>query len=244
MMLDVVNVSKRYTGDKLTVDNVSFSVDKGTIYGLLGPNGAGKTTLMQMIATLLKPTAGEIYINGYKAPRDTLQIHKLIGFLTTEVKLDPISTPNKLYNFFAELYEIPKQYIKDKRQQDFDRFGITPFADKRIVDLSTGMKQKVSIAISLIHEPPLIIFDEPTNGLDILTSKLVTDYLLELKSQGRTILLSTHIFSLAESLCDEIGILVDGKLVLSGSAAELTEQTNSKNFEEAFFKIYSEHHKE
>lgn len=244
MMLDVVNVSKRYTGDKLTVDNVSFSVDKGTIYGLLGPNGAGKTTLMQMIATLLKPTSGEIYINGYKAPRDTLQIHKLIGFLTTEVKLDPISTPNKLYNFFAELYEIPKQYIKDKRQQDFDRFGITPFADKRIVDLSTGMKQKVSIAISLIHEPPLIIFDEPTNGLDILTSKLVTDYLLELKSQGRTILLSTHIFSLAESLCDEIGILVDGKLVLSGSAAELTEQTNSKNFEEAFFKIYSEHHKE
>ncbi len=244
MMLDVVNVSKRYTGDKLTVDNVSFSVDKGTIYGLLGPNGAGKTTLMQMIATLLKPTAGEIYINGYKAPRDTLQIHKLIGFLTTEVKLDPISTPNKLYNFFAELYEIPKQYIKDKRQQDFDRFGITPFADKRIVDLSTGMKQKVSIAISLIHEPPLIIFDEPTNGLDILTSKLVTDYLLELKSQGRTILLSTHIFSLAESLCDEIGILVDGKLVLSGSAAELTEQTDSKNFEEAFFKIYSEHHKE
>ena len=244
MMLDVVNVSKRYTGDKLTVDNVSFSVDKGTIYGLLGPNGAGKTTLMQMIATLLKPTAGEIYINGYKAPRDTLQIHNLIGFLTTEVKLDPISTPNKLYNFFAELYEIPKQYIKDKRQQDFDRFGITPFADKRIVDLSTGMKQKVSIAISLIHEPPLIIFDEPTNGLDILTSKLVTDYLLELKSQGRTILLSTHIFSLAESLCDEIGILVDGKLVLSGSAAELTEQTDSKNFEEAFFKIYSEHHKE
>ena len=244
MMLDVVNVSKRYTGDKLTVDNVSFSVDKGTIYGLLGPNGAGKTTLMQMIATLLKPTAGAIYIDGYRAPKDTLQIHKMIGFLTTEVKLDPISTPNRLYNFFAELYEIPKQYIKDKRQQDFDRFGITPFADKRIVDLSTGMKQKVSIAISLIHEPPLIIFDEPTNGLDILTSKLVTDYLLELKEQGRTIILSTHIFSLAESLCDEIGILVDGKLVLSGSAAELTEATNSRNFEEAFFKIYSEHHKE
>lgn len=244
MMLEVVNVCKRYTGDKLTVDNVSFSVDKGTIYGLLGPNGAGKTTLMQMISTLLKPTSGNIYINGLQAPKDTLQIHKMIGFLTTEVKLDPISTPNKLYNFFAELYEIPKPYIKDKRQQDFDRFGITPFADKRIVDLSTGMKQKVSIAISLIHEPPLIIFDEPTNGLDILTSKMVTDYLLELKEQGRTIILSTHIFSLAESLCDEIGILVDGKLVMSGSAPDLTEYTNSKNFEEAFFKIYSEHHKE
>ena len=244
MIIEVVNVCKRYVGDKLTVDNVSFSVDRGTIYGLLGPNGAGKTTLMQMIATLLKPTSGNIYIDGLQAPRDTLEIHRKIGFLTTEVKLDPISTPNRLYDFFSELYDIPKNEIKERRERDFERFGITPFADKRIVDLSTGMKQKVSIAISLMHEPPVIIFDEPTNGLDILTSKMVTDYLLELKSQGRTIILSTHIFSLAESLCDEIGILVDGRLVTSGSAKELTEQTGSANFEEAFFKIYSENHKE
>ncbi|MCR5618427.1 MAG: ABC transporter ATP-binding protein [Clostridiales bacterium] len=244
MIIEVVNVCKRYVGDKLTVDNVSFSVDRGTIYGLLGPNGAGKTTLMQMIATLLKPTSGNIYIDGLQAPRDTLEIHRKIGFLTTEVKLDPISTPNRLYDFFSELYDIPKNEIKERRERDFERFGITPFADKRIVDLSTGMKQKVSIAISLMHEPPVIIFDEPTNGLDILTSKMVTDYLLELKSQGRTIILSTHIFSLAESLCDEIGILVDGRLVTSGSAKKLTEQTGSANFEEAFFKIYSENHKE
>ena len=244
MMVEVCNVCKRYTEKKLTVDNVSFSVDGGTVYGLLGPNGAGKTTLMQMIATLLKPTSGEIYIAGLKAPKDALEIHRKIGFLTTEVKLDPASTPNRLYDFFAELYDIPKAVVKEKKQKDFDRFGIQPFADKRIVDLSTGMKQKVSIVISLVHEPPVIIFDEPTNGLDILTSKQVTDYLLELKAEGRAIILSTHIFQLTESLCDEIGILVDGRLVASGSAKELIKMTETNTFEEAFFKIYSDYHKE
>ena len=244
MMLEVINVCKRYTEDKLTVDNVSFKVDKGTVYGLLGPNGAGKTTLMQMIATLLTPTSGDIYIDGLKAPKDTLEIHKKIGFLTTEVKLDPVSTPDRLYDFFAELYDLPKDYIKEKKKIDFARFGIEPFAKKRIVELSTGMKQKISIVISLMHEPPVIIFDEPTNGLDILTSKQVTDYLLELKSQGRAIILSTHIFQLAESLCDEIGILVDGHLVASGTSEFLTRETDSKNFEEAFFKLYTMHHRE
>ena len=243
-MLEVQNVCKRYGEDKLVVDDVSFSVDKGEIYGLLGPNGAGKTSLMLMIATLLKPTAGTITIDGLSAPKDTLEIHSKIGFLTTEVKLDPLSTPNKLYDFFAELYSLPVHKIAEMKAEDFDRFGIGPFADKRIVDLSTGMKQKVSIAISLMHRPSLIIFDEPTNGLDILTSKQVTDYLLQLKAEGRTIILSTHIFQLVESLCDRIGVLVDGHLVAEGSAEELTRQTESRNFEEAFFKIYTSHHSE
>lgn len=243
-MISVNNVCKRYTEDKLIVDNVSFTVEKGIIYGLLGPNGAGKTTLMQMVSTLLKPTSGTITINGLDSVSDALEIHKLIGFLTTEVKLDPLSTPNKLYDFFAALYDIPAKQVAERKAADFERFGITPFGDKKIRELSTGMKQKVSIAISLIHEPPVIIFDEPTNGLDILTSKQVTDYLLELKAQGRAIILSTHIFSLTEQLCDQIGILVDGKIVASGSSKELCEMTSSATFEEAFFKIYSEYHKD
>ena len=119
-----------------------------------------------------------------------------------------------------------------------------PFKDKRINELSTGMKQKASIAISLIHNPPVIIFDEPTNGLDILTSKQVTDYLLELKEEGHSIILSTHIFSVAESLCDEIAILVDGRIVAQGDVQSLIEQSEAKDFEEAFFKIYVEHHVE
>ena len=213
--------------------DVSFTVGKGTIFGLLGPNGAGKTTLMQMISTLLMPTTGIISICGLDTQASAQEIRKRIGFLTTEIKLDPLSTPNQLYSFFSELYDIPKEEVEARKQASFARFGIGPFADK-----------KVSIVISLIHDPEVIIFDEPTNGLDILTSRQVMDYLLELRQKGCCVLLSTHIFSVAEQLCDEIAILVDGRIVDQGSAQALTEKTASRNFEEAFFKLYSEYHRE
>ena len=243
-MISVSHVSKRYNKRDMVVDDVSFTVDKGTIFGLLGPNGAGKTTLMQMIATLLIPTSGFVTICGMDTSSSAQEIRKRIGFLTTEIKLDPLSTPNQLYDFFSELYDIPKDQIESRKQASFERFGIGPFADKRIAELSTGMKQKISIVISLIHDPQVIIFDEPTNGLDILTSRQVMDYLLELREKGCCVLLSTHIFSVAEQLCDEIAILVDGHIVSQGSAQQLTEQTGSRTFEEAFFKLYTEHHRE
>ena len=243
-MIKVQDVHKSYTADSETIKGVSFEVNDGVIFGLLGPNGAGKTTLMQMMSTLLQPSSGSITIDGLNAHDDLLEIHRRIGYLTTEVRLDPMSTPDKLWDFFAELYDIPKEESKARKETIFLKLGIYPFKDKRIVELSTGMKQKASIAISLIHNPPVIIFDEPTNGLDILTSKQVTDYLLELKSEGHSIILSTHIFSVAESLCDEIAILVDGRIVAQGTADELTKLADAKNFEEAFFNIYVENHEE
>lgn len=243
-MIQLIDVHKSYTKDLETIKGVSFEVHEGQIFGLLGPNGAGKTTLMQMIATLMKPTSGEIIIDGLSGEKNLLEIHRKIGFLTNEIKLDPLSTPNILFDFFAKLYDIPDSELRDRRDESFARFGISPFADKRFNELSTGMKQKISIAISLIHNPPVIIFDEPTNGLDILTSKQVTDYLKDLKAQGHAIILSTHIFSVAEELCDEIAMLIDGSIVAQGTVDELVAQTQAKNFEEAFFKIYVENHKE
>ena len=243
-MIKVNDIHKSYTKDHETVKGVSFEVGEGVIFGLLGPNGAGKTTLMQIIATLLKPTSGTITIDGLSADKDLLEIHRKIGFLTTEIKLDPLSTPNKLFDFFAELYDIPKDQVEDRKRASFERLGIGAFADKKINELSTGMKQKASIAISLIHDPKVIIFDEPTNGLDILTSKQVTDYLKELRDEGRCIILSTHIFSVAEDLCDTIAVLVDGRIAASGSAKELMELTGTDTFEQAFFKLYVENHKE
>lgn len=243
-MIQLIDVHKSYTKDHETIKGVSFEVHEGQIFGLLGPNGAGKTTLMQMIATLMKPTSGEIIIDGLSGEKNLLEIHRKIGFLTNEIKLDPLSTPNILFDFFAKLYDIPESELRDRRDESFARFGISPFADKRFNELSTGMKQKISIAISLIHNPPVIIFDEPTNGLDILTSKQVTDYLKDLKAQGHAIILSTHIFSVAEELCDEIAMLIDGSIVAQGTVDELVAQTEAKNFEEAFFKIYVENHKE
>ena len=243
-MIELYDVHKSYTKEKETIKGVSFRVREGEIFGLLGPNGAGKTTLMQMIATLMRPTSGKILIDGMSADKDLLAIHKKIGFLTNEIKLDPMSTPNRLFEFFAELYDLPKQELEMRREESFKRFGIGPFADKRINELSTGMKQKISIAISLIHNPPVIIFDEPTNGLDILTSKQVTDYLKELKTKGHAIILSTHIFSVAEELCDEIAILVDGRIAAQGTVEQLVAQAEVETFEKAFFKIYVENHVE
>ncbi len=243
-MIKLIDVHKSYTKDHETIKGVSFEVHEGQIFGLLGPNGAGKTTLMQMIATLMKPTSGQILIDGLSSDRSLMEIHRKIGFLTNEIKLDPMSTPNALFDFFANLYDIPKNEMKDRRDESFARFGISPFADKRIVELSTGMKQKISIAISLIHDPPVIIFDEPTNGLDILTSKQVTDYLKELRAKGHAIILSTHIFSVAEELCDDIAVLIDGSIVARGTVGELIAQTGTSTFEEAFFRIYVENHKE
>ncbi len=243
-MIEVSHVSKQYSGSDDVVRDVSFEVKDGVIFGLLGPNAAGQTTLMQMIATLLVPSQGNVLINGLNTRTDEREIRRNIGFLTSEVKLDPFSTPDKLFRFFGDLYGIDRKTVEQRKAESFARFDIAPFAQKKIIELSTGMKQKISIAISLIHNPPVVIFDEPTNGLDILTARQVTDYLRELRANGRTILLSTHIFSVAEDLCDEIAVLVDGRVVALGSIAALKETTGTQSFEDAFFRLYTENHKE
>ena len=243
-MISVSHVTKKYQNTKNVVEDVSFTVGEGRIFGLLGPNGAGKTTLMQMISTLLTPTEGDITIYGLNTKEQPREIRKKIGFLTSEVKLDPFSTPDKLFHFFGELYQLDRDLVEKRKEESFSRFSIGPFAKKKIIELSTGMRQKISIAISLIHNPPVVIFDEPTNGLDILTAHQVTDYLRELRDGGHIVLLSTHIFSVAQELCDELAVLVDGHIVAQGTVDSLLQTTGAATFEEAFFRLYTEHHVE
>jgi sodium transport system ATP-binding protein len=157
--------------------------------------------------------------------------------LTSELKPDDFFTPSYIFDFYSRLHEIPEEISSVRKKQLFERFGIDAFAETKIADLSTGMKQKTSIAISLVHDPDFIIFDEPTNGLDVLTAKSVTDFLLELKAKGKTILLSTHIFSLVEKICDRVGIIIDGKMVQEGEVRELTKE---KPLEDVFFDVYAQ----
>ena len=159
-----------------------------------------------------------------------------IGFLTSELKPDEFFTPSYLFDFYSELHGMSEARRNERKALLFSRFGIDNFAETKISDLSTGMKQKVSIAISLVHDPDFIIFDEPTNGLDVLTAKTVTDFLLEQKERGKTVLLSTHIFSLVEKICDRAGIIIDGKMAKEGSVKELTAE---KSLEDAFFDLYA-----
>ena len=219
---------------KIAVNDLSFTAYRGEIFGLLGPNGAGKTTTLRMLATLIKPDSGNAFIDGKSIVTEDEAVRRKIGFLTSELKLEEFFTPNYIYDFFSELYGVEKHAAKQRKRELFSKFGIDKFAEIKIANLSTGMKQKISLVISIVHDPDFIIFDEPTNGLDVLTAKVVTDFLLELKSAGKTIILSTHIFSLVEKLCDRVGVIINGKLVALDTLENLTRE---KNLEDKFFDL-------
>ena len=231
-MLDKTGARK-----KVALDGLDFTAYKGEIYGLLGPNGAGKTTMLRILATLIRADEGEATVAGYSVSDQPEQVRARIGFMTGELKLEDFFTPAYLFRFFGILHGIEEDVLQKRERELFEKFGIDRFAEVKVGDLSTGMKQKVSLVISIIHDPEVIIFDEPTNGLDVLTAKVVTDFLLELRQQGKSIILSTHIFSLVEKLCDRAGIIIGGKMVREGT---LPEVCNGKNLEDAFFDLYKE----
>ncbi len=228
-------IEKTHEKKKKAVDHLSFTAYEGEIFGLLGPNGAGKTTTLRMLATLICPDSGDAWMDGASIVTQPELVRRKIGFLTSELKLEDFFTPNQLFQFFGELHQMSRQQIEQRRAELFERFGIGAFAEVKVANLSTGMKQKVSIVISILHDPSIIIFDEPTNGLDVLTAKTVTDFLLELRTQGRTVIVSTHIFSLVEKLCDRVGILINGQMIVCEPLAELTKE---KCLEDVFFDIY------
>ncbi|MDY4812710.1 MAG: ATP-binding cassette domain-containing protein, partial [Ruminococcus sp.] len=204
MKLEIKNISKTYKkGTVKALDDFSVTLTPG-VYGLLGPNGAGKTTTLRMIATLIKPDAGDCIVDGASVVKDPSLVRSKIGFLTSELKLEDFFTPSYLFDFFSDLHGVSDEDRKARKEKLFGIFGIDQFAEVKIANLSTGMKQKASIAISLVHDPDIIIFDEPTNGLDVITAKTVTDFLLSLKAEGKTVIVSTHIFSLVEKLADRV----------------------------------------
>ncbi|MCL1847129.1 MAG: ABC transporter ATP-binding protein [Coriobacteriia bacterium] len=221
---------------RVAVDHLDLSANKGEIYGLLGPNGAGKTTVLRMLATLIKPDEGEAHIDGFSIGADPEKVRAAVGFLTSELKLEDFFTPDYLFGFFSTLHNVPPAIAAQRKDALFTRFGIDEFAQVKVGNLSTGMKQKASLVLSLVHNPDVIIFDEPTNGLDVITARVVTDYLLELRDQGKSIILSTHIFTLAEKLCDRMGIIINGRMVSEGT---LEEVAAGRDLEEVFFDLYS-----
>ncbi len=223
---------------KSAVNGINFQVLDNEIFGLLGPNGAGKTTTMRCLATLIKPTEGTINVNGFDGATQGEAVRRELAFLTNELKLDTHFTPEYTTRFFGRLHGISENEIETRMNHLFDYFGVTPFRFTKIADLSTGMKQKLSIVVSLIHDPQVIIFDEPTNGLDIITARAVTEYLKHLKERGKTIIISTHLMYVAERLCDRVAIIMDGEIKAIGSLKEIYALTGTENLDDAFFKLY------
>lgn len=219
----------------IALNGLSFEVNKGEIYALLGTNGAGKTTTLRILSTLLKPDDGKCYIDGVNVSEEPDKIRSKIGFLTSELKLDGFFTPNYLYDFFSDLYGVKSELRIVRKKELFNTLGIDKFAEVKVSNLSTGMKQRVAIAISLVHDADIIIYDEPTNGLDIVSSKMVIDYLKELKTNGKTIIISTHIFEVVEKVADRVGIVINGKLEYEDSISRIKKE---KSLEDVFFEVY------
>ena len=230
-------IEKTNATHKVAVNGLSFNCKKGEIYGLLGTNGAGKTTTLRIVSTLIKADEGTVLVDGYDISKEPDIVRSKIGFLTCELKLEDFFTPEYLFDFFSSLRNVDPKLANERKERLFKKFGIDTFREVKIKDLSTGMKQKISLVIAIAHDPEIVIFDEPTNGLDIVTSKTVTDFLLELKKEGKTIVLSTHIFSLVEKLCDRVGIVMDGKMIKEDTLENLTA---NKCLEDVFFDLYDE----
>lgn len=229
-------IEKTKQKKRIAVNGLSFTAYRGEIFGLLGPNGAGKTTTLRMLSTLIRPDEGDATLDGFSLTKSPAEVRARIGFLTSENKLDEFFTPRYHFDFFSDLYGVPNDVRDRRRKEIFTRFGIDRFEEVKLANLSTGMKQKTAIAVSLANDPDVIIFDEPTNGLDVLTARTVTDFLLELRHRGKTVLLSTHIFSLAEKVCDRVGIIIDGMMAKEGTLSEVIG--DEKSLEDAFFSLY------
>src|ERR1700751_726528 len=208
-------------GEIRAVDGVSFTCSPGQIYGLLGANGAGKTTTLRMLATILEPSDGTAVICGYDVIEHPEKVRANVGFLSTATALYPRLTAQELVEYFGRLNGLDEGTLKNRVDEIFGRLDMNGFRDRRCDKLSTGMKQKTSIARTLVHDPAVMIFDEPTLGLDIMTARTITAFIRECRDLGKTVIFSTHIMSEVEKLCDVIGIIQGGKLLAEGSLDDL-----------------------
>lgn len=221
----------------LAVSNVSFNVKEGEIFGILGPNGAGKTTLLRMLGGILTPTAGDIKVAGFDYTKDRNMAKREIGYLSGNTKLYGRISPRELMTFCGNLYEMKKEDIENKIEEIIHTLDMREFADNRIEKLSTGQMQRTSIARCLLHSPKVYIFDEPTLGLDVLSSHAIIEFMKKEKKKGKTVLYSTHYMEEAETLCDHIVMLHKGEVIATGKVEELKRQTNTNNLREAFVSI-------
>ncbi|UZQ49518.1 ATP-binding cassette domain-containing protein [Clostridium kluyveri] len=236
-MLEIKNISKEFKDIK-AVDNLSFHVSEGEIVGLLGENGAGKTTTLRMISTMLKPTRGTIEVNGYDVIREPSKVRGEIGILFGgEVGLYDRLSAKENIEYFGRLYGMTQEKINKKVEELIKDLGMEEYIDRKAGKFSRGMKQKVSIARSIIHSPKVMLFDEPSTGLDVSAARIIHEFILKCKSENKIILLSSHSMTEVEKLCDRVIIIQKGRLIEEGTIEQLKKRYNNYNLEEVFIKL-------
>ncbi|MEM6965975.1 MAG: ATP-binding cassette domain-containing protein [Bacteroidota bacterium] len=252
-MISVQNLSKSFSLSRqqrkelgtsaksiTAVNNISFECKPGRIFSLLGPNGAGKTTTLRMIATILKPTSGSIKVGGYDVVDEGAKARGAIGFLTGSTGLYQRLTPDEVIKYFADLYGVDKTTFNQRKNQLYTLLGMHDFAKKRIGQLSTGMKQKVSIARTMIHDPAVVVFDEPTSGLDVITAENIINLIRQCKDDGKTVIFSSHIMTEVDLLCDDLAIIHKGNLVHASTMQAFRDQMQSPSLTQEFIRIVND----
>jgi len=216
------------------VRNVSFKCKPGEIYALLGANGAGKTTTLRMLSTILTPTAGDAIVDGANIVTDPETVRRKVGFLSTATALYGRLNAKEMVDYFGRIHGMEGAQLEKRRNELFDLLDMNSFANRRCDKLSTGMKQKVSIARTLIHDPPVMIFDEPTLGLDVMAARTIVKFVRQCRDQGKTVIFSTHIMSEVEKLSDRIAIIHEGQILAEGTIEELRAITGKSDLEDVF----------
>ena len=219
------------------VDGVSFACVPGEIFGLLGPNGAGKTTTLRILSTVLRPTAGRAVVAGHDVVEDPQAVRASIGYMSASTNIYDRMSAWELVEYFGQLYGLDRERLRGRMESVFGWLQMDDFRDVLCAKMSTGMRQKVSIARAIIHDPPVLIFDEPTSGLDVLVARAVLRKILELRDAGKTILFSTHSMSEVEALCTRVAIIHRGRVQAEGTPGELLERHSQPNLEELFFAL-------
>jgi sodium transport system ATP-binding protein len=244
-MIEADNLCKVFhdkkRGEIRAVSGVSFRCEPGEIYGLLGANGAGKTTTLRMLATILEPTDGTARVAGFDVMTQGQQVRENVGFLSTATALYARLTAQEMVEYFGRLYGLDEATIQNRINELFTRLEMNDYRDGRCDKLSTGMKQKVSIARTLIHDPQVMIFDEPTLGLDVMAARTIVAFIRDCRSRGKTVIFSTHVMSEVEKLCDNIGIIHGGRLLAEGTLAELRRRYSEQDLEEIFVRVVEPH---
>jgi sodium transport system ATP-binding protein len=242
-MIHVQHLSKHFSdlrrGNIVALEDVSFDVRPGEIFGLLGPNGAGKTTCLRVLSTVLTPTSGLATIAGYNVLTQAADVRAQIGFMSGNTGIYDRMTAWELVEYFAQLYGMEEPLLSQRLHEIFTTLQMNEFRDMLGSKMSTGMKQKVSIARTIIHNPPVLIFDEPTTGLDVLVARAVLETIASLRNQGKCIIFSTHIMREVEKLCDRVAIIHKGRILATGTPTELLERSGQSDFEELFFELIS-----
>ena len=244
-MIRVTDLSKGFDdlrrGWVAALDHVSFEVHPGEIFGLIGPNGAGKTTCLRILSTVLRPTGGSAVVAGYDVTEHPTEVRRRIGFMSNTTGIYDRMSAWEMVEYYGRLYGLPENVLQPRLDQIFANLQMDDFRDVLGSKMSTGMKQKVSIARAIVHDPPVLIFDEPTSGLDVLVARKVLATVQSLRDQGKCIIFSTHIMREVEKLCDRIAIIHKGTILAAGTLSDLQQKYEQPDTEELFFDLIEQH---